>query len=70
MVLYACVLCFMHFHFVENPLIDLEAMNSSLLMWFYHMPIARPRLHLSGGITTRLSRGQNPNRMSFTFMDS
>jgi hypothetical protein len=36
MVLYACVLCFMQSRFIENPPIDLEAMNPSFLRWFCH----------------------------------
>jgi hypothetical protein len=36
MVLYACVLCLLHSHFVENHPINLEAMNPSFMRCFYH----------------------------------
>jgi hypothetical protein len=36
MVWYACVMCIMHSLFVENPPIDLEAINPSFLRWFCH----------------------------------
>jgi hypothetical protein len=27
---------FVHSRFIENPPIDLEVMNPSFMMWFYH----------------------------------
>jgi hypothetical protein len=36
MVLYALYVCLLHFCFVENHPIDLEAMDPSFLRWFCH----------------------------------
>jgi hypothetical protein len=39
MILYACVSYFMYSRFVENPLIDIEAMDPSFLRWFCHTTV-------------------------------
>jgi hypothetical protein len=36
MVVYASYVCFMHPRFTDNPPIDLEAMDPSVLRWFCH----------------------------------
>jgi transposase InsO family protein len=36
MVLYASYVCLLHSHFIENHLIDLEAVYPYVLWWFYH----------------------------------